>query len=227
MSATGKSRHQAVGPPAQHHHIRYPHTACSTNMWCPSGHPAPGAWGYRGGYAWGYAGGFRTPQLYPPPHMQILMQIQGASRSPGDQNQPHLPLGAPPLGLPISPSVPDSIFRRFNVPSQIATHHHVFQPDGCCRFIGGTVEMHGILSGCALFVAVPREAVGSGRTWSTIVASPFLNSCRRLRFSKLSGIFRLRFFHFDDFDSSSFRFSKKTFSAQTAAPHDMANTTCT
>jgi hypothetical protein len=45
------------------------------------------------------------------------------------------------LGLPISPSVPDSIFRRFIVPSQIATHHHGFQPDGCCRFIGGTVEM--------------------------------------------------------------------------------------
>src|SRR6516165_7776203 len=71
---------------------------------------------------------------------------------------PDLPLGAPPLGLPISHSVPDSIFRRFIVPSQIATHHHGFQPDGCCRFIGGTVEMEEILSGYGLLVAVPREA---------------------------------------------------------------------
>ena len=39
---------------------------------------------------------------------------------------PDSPLGAPPLRLPISPSVADSIFRRFNVPSQIALHHHGF-----------------------------------------------------------------------------------------------------
>jgi hypothetical protein len=49
---------------------------------------------------------------------------------------PDSPLGAPPLKLPISPSVADSNFRRFNVPSQISTHHHGFQPDGCCRFVG-------------------------------------------------------------------------------------------
>jgi hypothetical protein len=76
-------------------------------------------------------------------------------RSPGRIN-PDSPLGAPPLGLPISPSVPDSIFRRFNVPSQIATHHHGFQPDGCCRFIGGTVEME--QDWLCIFVAVRREA---------------------------------------------------------------------
>jgi hypothetical protein len=62
---------------------------------------------------------------------------------------PDLPLGAPPLGLPISPSVPDSIFRRFNVPSQIAPHHHGFQPDGCRRFIGGTLWAAHIPYSCA------------------------------------------------------------------------------
>ena len=46
----------------------------------------PGARGYRGGYAWGY----RIPQLYPPAHVQIPTQIQSASRSLCDQNQPRL-----------------------------------------------------------------------------------------------------------------------------------------
>ena len=80
------------------------------------------------------------PQLYPPARVQIPMQIQCASRSLSEDNQPRLAPRGYALGLPISPSVPDSIFRRFIVPSQIATHHHGFQPDGCCRFIGALLR---------------------------------------------------------------------------------------
>jgi hypothetical protein len=68
-----------------------------------SGDRMPGAWGYRGGYAWGYAWRFRIPQLYPPSRVQIPTQIQGASRSLGEQNQPRLALGGAPLGPPIVP----------------------------------------------------------------------------------------------------------------------------
>jgi hypothetical protein len=59
-----------------------------------------------------------------------------------------------PTRPPASPSGSQSfhlsagfIFQRFSVPSQIAPHHHGFQPDGCRRFIGGIVEMEQILSG--------------------------------------------------------------------------------
>jgi hypothetical protein len=59
-----------------------------------------------GGYAWRY----RIPQLYPPSRMQIPAQIQGASRSSGEPNQPRLALGAHPSGsiLHRSTSVRDS-----------------------------------------------------------------------------------------------------------------------
>jgi hypothetical protein len=113
------------------HVVPYPAIGCSAS----GGY----AWGYAGGYVWG----FRIPQLackFPRKYKAL------ADRSPGRIN-PDSPLGATPLGLPISPSVPDSIFRRFIVPSQIATHHHGLQPDGCCRFIGGTAEMEEIVSG--------------------------------------------------------------------------------
>ena len=115
MSATGKSRHSGNRAPLGHHDIRYPYTACGPTCGALSGHPTPGAWGYRGGYA----GGYRIPQ----PERKFPRKYNAlADRSPGRIN-PDSPLGAPPLGLPISPSVADSIFRRFNVPSQIATHH--------------------------------------------------------------------------------------------------------
>jgi hypothetical protein len=94
-------------------------------------------------------GGFRIPQVYPPAQAQIAMQIQRASASCGDQNQPRL---APRGSAPRAPNLPlraRFIFRRFIFPSQIATHHHGFQPDGCCRFIGGTVEIERMLRGCA------------------------------------------------------------------------------
>jgi hypothetical protein len=99
----------------------------------PLGRPASG--GYAGGYAWGYAGGYRIPQLYPPARMKIPTQIQNASRLLAGQNQPRLAARAPNFPLRA-----DFIFRRFNVPSQIATHHHGFQPDGCCRFVGGLLR---------------------------------------------------------------------------------------
>jgi hypothetical protein len=51
----------------------------------------------------------------------------------------------------------------------------------------------------------------SGRTWSTILTSPFLDSCRRFGFSELSGIFASSIFHFYDFDFPIFRFFEKNF----------------
>src|SRR6516162_4213283 len=73
-------------------------------MWWPYpaiGCPASGgyAWGYRGGYA----GGYRIPQLYPPARVQIPAQMQSASRSLGEQNQPRL---APRGSAPRAPLVP-------------------------------------------------------------------------------------------------------------------------
>ena len=52
--------------------------------------------------------------------------------------------------------MPDSFFQKFSVPTQIAPHHHGFQPDGCRRFIGGTVEME--QTSLCIFVAAHREA---------------------------------------------------------------------
>jgi hypothetical protein len=99
-----------------------------------------------GGYAWRY----RIPQLYPPSRMQIPAQIQGASRSSGEPNQPRLrpraPLGLNPPSFHLSTGF---TFQRFSFPPQIAPHHHGFQSDGCRRFMRGTVEMEQILSGCA------------------------------------------------------------------------------
>jgi hypothetical protein len=103
-----------------------------SDMWCP-------IWPSDGRHLGGYAGGYRIPQLYPPARRQIPPQIQGASRSLGERNQPRLAPRGPPLGLPISPSVPDSIFRRFIVPSQIATHHG-FQPDDVVASLGGLLR---------------------------------------------------------------------------------------
>ena len=54
------------------------------------------------------------------------------------------------------------------VPSQIATHHHGFQPDGCCRFIGGTVEMERFF----VAVVVCGCASGSGRERSNVEHDP-------------------------------------------------------
>ena len=94
-----------------------------------SSHRTPGIWGIRMGYAGGYAGGFRTPQLYPPARVQIATQIQSASRSLGDQNQPRL---APRGSAPRAPNLPLRAgfhFRQFIVPSQIATHLAFSQMD--------------------------------------------------------------------------------------------------
>jgi hypothetical protein len=55
-------------------------------------------------------------------------------------------LGLNPPSLHLSTSL---IFQRFIVPLQIARHHHGFQPNGCRRFIGGTVEVEHILCGKA------------------------------------------------------------------------------
>jgi hypothetical protein len=66
--------------------------------------------------------------------------------------------------------------------------------------------MEEILSGCALFEAVLREPVGSGRTWSTTLASPFLNSCRVCASPNFQEFLLFRFFHFDDFNFSVFLF---------------------
>jgi hypothetical protein len=108
------------------------------------GHWTPHVLGYRGGYAWGYAWRFRIPQLYPPSRLQIPTQIHGARRSFGEPNQPRFALGAASLGLQSFHLSAGFVFQRFSVPPQTAPHHHGFQPDGCRRFIGGTVEMEQI-----------------------------------------------------------------------------------
>ena len=75
------------------------------------GRPASGgyAWGYRGGYA----GGYRIPQLYPPARVQIPTQIQSASRSLGEQNQPRLaPRGSAPRAPLVPPPVPVSFSKN-------------------------------------------------------------------------------------------------------------------
>jgi hypothetical protein len=61
-----------------------------------------------------------------------------------------------PSGLPSFHLRAGFIFQKFSVPTQIAPHHHGFQPDGCRRFIGGTVEME--QTSLCIFVAAHREA---------------------------------------------------------------------
>ena len=93
--------------------------------------------GIQRGIRWGIQlGDTVSPGCIPQFACKFPRKYKGLADCSANRINPDSPLGAPPLGLPISPSVADSIFRRFNVPSQIATHYHGFQPDGCCRFIG-------------------------------------------------------------------------------------------
>ena len=50
---------------------------------------------------------------------QLACKCPSEYRALGDRSATRINPDSP-LGLPISPSAPDSIFRRFNVPSQIA-----------------------------------------------------------------------------------------------------------
>jgi hypothetical protein len=139
-----------------HHHIRYPHTVCSTKTWCPIRRHLGDTHGVTLGDTHGDS---VSPTCIPQLGCKLQCKYNTLVHRAGTRINPDLPLGAPPLGLPISPSVPDSIFRRFIVPSQIATHHHGFQPDGCCRFIGVLLRWRRfILAGHFLWLCLGKQS---------------------------------------------------------------------
>ena len=144
-----------LAAPLRHHNIQYPTPGTQHRHAVP--YPASGrpAWGYAGvthGVTLGVTLGVSVPpSCIPQPACKFRCKYKALADRSATGINPDLPLGATPLGLPISPSVADSIFRRFNVPSQIATHHH-----GLHASWGGTVEMEEIsfwlcvVCGCGL-----------------------------------------------------------------------------
>jgi hypothetical protein len=110
-----------------------------------------------------------SPSCIPQPGCKFRRKYKALADRSASRINPDLPLGALPLGLPSFHLHAGFIFQQFYVPLQIAPHHHGFQPDGCRRFIGDTVEMEQILSGCACLCC----ASGSSERLSTQL-------CRRL-----------------------------------------------
>src|SRR5262249_46262498 len=120
-------------------------------------------------------------------------------------------------------------------PSQIAPHHHGFQPDGCRRFIGGTVGVERMLRGCTLFVAVPREAVEGGarsslRRFLILAAFSLLQTFRSFCFfdffiSTIS-IFRFFFFRKNFFVASARRVIWRTLPAHSDLRRRQSLTLC-
>jgi hypothetical protein len=198
-------------------------------MWCPIQPPDARHLGNTHGDTEGDTHGDSvSPRCIPHLACNFLSKYKTLADRSATRINPDLPLGAPPSGSQ-SPSpcrIPFSDGSLFPLRSR-----HIivaFSQMDVVASLGALLRWRRFFWPCIL-AAVPREAVGTGRTWSTILPSPFLNSCKRFCFSKLLGIFGLRFFHLDDFGFSFFDFLvifEKPFRRK-RAPRDMANTICT